>query len=322
VAAGARWFDQNVTRLARWGVGGAAILAVALAVAPAPAGAEPVDESGYWWRLQAVAGSPLAPPGVEPGQLYVAADAAGTSAVSAVRVAVGTSRVDALVLAEAASSGAAELRACPTSGWSAPEGAGALADRPPEDRCADEAVAGVRADDGTWSFAVGALVTEGVLDLVIVPGAGDQSVTFDAPDAGAIALAPPAPAPTPPATTGAPAPSVAAPPVVTAPAFAAPSLAAPSGVPASSFERDVDAYPAPGKRAASSPTPIEGDGSRAPLALVAVAIPVAAWVYRTRAALAGASGHVLAQPLRVRGDALASAAAVATESDEHEGASA
>jgi hypothetical protein len=306
-----------VIRLARWGVGAAAL---AVGLAAAPAGAEPVDESGYWWRFQAVSGGPLAPSGVSEGQLHVAADAVGTAAVAAVRAAVD-GEVDALVLVEAASSGAPDLRACPTSGWTAPEGAGAYGERPSDEQCASASVAGVRTD-GTWTFAVGGFVVDGVLDVLIVPGTEAQSVTFEAPGDGAVVV----PAAPPPTTTSARPPVAAQPatggvalPPVTAPAPSSGLAAPPVGEPVSSFERDVDAFPAP----ARVPDPAGGDGSRAPLALVAVVIPAAAWAYRARAALRAAPDHALAQPLRHRRDVLASVgAAVAAEPDADRGGAA
>ena len=310
-----------MTRLARWGAAALAIaLTVVLSVAPSRAGAEPADESGYWWRFQAVPGSPLAPSGVSEGQLHVAADALGTAAVAAVRAAVD-GEVDALVLVEAASSGAPDLRACPTSGWTAPEGAGAYEERPSDEQCASTSVAGVR-DDGTWTFAVGGFVVDGVLDVIIVPGEQAQSVTFDAPGDGAVAVPaapPPTTAPTPRPTTVAPATGGVALPPVTAPAPSSGLAAPPTGEPASSFWRDVDAFPAP----ARVPDPAAGDGRRAPLALAAVAIPAAAWAYRARAALRAAPDHVLAQPLRHRRDVLASVgAAVAAEPEPDAGGAA
>lgn len=289
--------------------------------------AEAPAEAGYWWRFQAVAGGPLAPQGVADDQLHVAADAGGPSAVAALRAEVGDRPVESIVLVEASSSGTPDLLACPTEGWTEPDGAGAWGDRPSDAACEADGVPGTRDDDGTWRFAATTLVRAGTLDVVVVPVGGSQAVTFEAPGAATIALAPPPPAP----TTTAPAPTTAAPrPAPTTPSTTratrpaatpttsplvtigddAPSsglAAGPPGVPVQSFDRDVDGFPAPTDQVATGP--LDGDGSRTPLAILPVLVLAGAWGWRTRSALAAAPQHVLAQPLRHRRSVLADAGA-------------
>lgn len=307
---------------------------ILLAAALAPrASAAPVEESGYWWRLQ-LGSTPVAPAGVEEGQLHVAADAVGTSAVAALRARVDADSLEALVLREVASSGSPMLRACATSGWTKPSGGGAgpFSDRPSDERCSTDVVQGARSDDGVWTFDVAPLVSaEGVLDVVIVPGIGEQSVTFAAPDDGTLVVRKKA---TTPSLTDEPAPAFTSPsddsgagssgdigdtPLRTdrasiggsvlepvAPVLSTPAMAAPiAGAPASAFDDDVQAYPAPRVTA----TPASEPGKRAPLALVAVALVIGAWVYRTRAALAAAGEHPLSASLTGRAAELAGAAA-------------
>lgn len=291
----------------------------------APVRAEPVTESGYWWRFQPAAGTPVAPPGVEDGQLYVAADALGTAATAAVRVDPVTAVVEAIVLQEASASDGASVRACPTQGWAAPDGAGSFDERPSEERCDVDGVVGVRVD-GTWTFAVADLVSDaGVLDIVLIPATGDTEVTFERPGDGAVRLAPPPPPP----DLGSDGEAdgfdfFSAAPDLDPGATSFTGLGdlsttefagSPSGVTADALERDVSPYPTPIAEAASRrPPPI--DGGRAPLALVAGALVAVAWTYRTRAAVAAAPGHALAQPLRHRRDILASAGAAITEDDD------
>lgn len=266
--------------------------------------ADPVDDSGYWWRLQVVAGGPLAPSGVAANQLYVAADPAGIAAIAAVRATVGTDAIEALALTEVASSGSVTLRACPTSGWAEPRGAGAWTDRPAIDRCAGESVPGTKVGS-TWTFPVGNLVdAKGVLDVAIVPGLEDQSVTLAAPGPDAIrrvVVAAPATddsAASPPSTAMAqPAPSAGAfdvSPSLNSVALGqldelpSSGLAVPAaGVATNAFDNDVEGFAAPPRR--SRPT----TGGRSPLALVAVAIVAGVWFARTRGALAAAPQHAL-----------------------------
>lgn len=310
----------------------AAAAAVGLLLAAAGlsrAVAAPVDEHGYWWRFQLVDGGPASPPGVEDGQLYVAADAVGVAAVSALRVSIGGSPVTSMVLREVSTSGSPSLRACATSGWKAPGGAGAFADRPSDERCTTDVVEGVRSQDGVWEFPVGPLVTaDGVLDVVILPGVDDQSVTFAPPDEGTVVVGP-SPASSSlladdaseesPVQAGRP---VGAAPFDIASEGAGPSTVRPSsvvdvldglppavvaapiaGTPATTFDDDVAPFPAPATIAAPSVS-----GSRSPLALLAVALVVGTWVYRGRAALAGVQDHPLSAPIGERALELAGAA--------------
>lgn len=297
----------------------AALLGLLLVLAGWQASADSVDETGYWWRFQPADGAPVSPPGVEPGQLYVAADAAGIAAIAAVRVDVGTAAVAALVLHEAASSGAPTLRACPTSGWSKTNGAGALRDAPSLDRCPGEGVAGTRTGK-VWTFPVGDLVDKGVLDVAIATGIEPQSVTFVAPGVDAVQIAPPTTTDVEDdevggddAVAAAPAPSLAAPaPTGNALALGAladlPSsgLAADvSSLPTAAFDDDVVGLPAPTRSTAPLP-----DGKRSPLALLAAALVIGAWAWRANAALGAARAHQLFGPLRFSPTALAGAGQV------------
>ena len=319
---------ESVLGAARIVAAAAAVGLVLAAAGLSRAAAAPVDEHGYWWRFQLVEAGPASPPGVEEGQLYVAADAVGVAAVSALRVSVGGSPVTSLVLREVSASGSPSLRACATSDWKAPAGAGAFADRPSDERCTTDVVDGVRDDAGVWEFPVGPLVTaDGILDVVIVPGLDDQSVTFASPDEATVVVG------SSPASSSLLAddafdesPVAADRPVGAAPfdvaSDAGPSTVRPSsvvdvldelppaavaapiaGTPATTFDDDVAPFPAPATIAAPSVP-----GSRSPLALLAVALVVGTWVYRGRAALAGVADHPLSAPIGDRALELAGAA--------------
>ena len=307
---------------------GLALALLCVAAASGQANADAVDETGYWWRLQPVEGSPAAPPGVQPGQLYVAADAAGFSAIAAVRAEVGAARVVALELTQAASTGTPILRACPTSGWSKTDGAGPLRDAPPLDRCPGESVPGSKS--GTvWTFPVEDLVDDGVLDVAIVTGLEDQSVTFEAPGVDALRIAPPAVIGDDRVVDDEGAAVSAAPPPA-APPFPAPeggghdfaldalaqipsSGLAPDvpSVPAAAFDDDVVGLPAPTRRQAPLPP-----GERSPLALVAAALVIATWAWRANAALGSAASHPLFGPLRLNDGALVGAGQVLAVADQ------
>lgn len=142
------------------------VLALAFLAVPAGQASVPVPDVGWWTD------SP-APPTVPSGGIGVGRGANGRLAIGALRLAVeGGASGTVLHLAEAGGQGGplAALRACPTDDrWSA--AAGEPLARAPRDACARASAALVRADDGTWTGDVQALVAgaEGEVSLVVVP---------------------------------------------------------------------------------------------------------------------------------------------------------
>lgn len=164
---------------------GVVALTVLLAGLPA-AGAAP-DATGWWSRARL--GNPLLPtdlPSTVPeGGLYVAADPTGPAGISALRYAVGEEAVTDLVLEIDSAQGTPAVRACPTPVAWADEQGGPLASAPAGD-CDDAEVVGV-VEEGTLRFPVGALVRDGLLNVVLdpVPGSVFQA-TFRPPGDAAI----------------------------------------------------------------------------------------------------------------------------------------
>jgi hypothetical protein len=299
-------------------------------VAVAPGRAQPPDEQGYWWRLKP-AGAPgsLAPPGVPAGGLDVASDATGEQATSALRARLLTPGTVAttLVLEVAGTTGSgAAITICPTSGWTAPDGAGDWDARPTELQC-DRGKAGTATTAGTWEFPLTGLVDGNVLDIVLVPGAGTFQVAFKPPTAASIVTELPPPPTTLPTAEAEPAPVTTEPSAT--PPFSPPpnvsenlpsavedqpssGLAAPiGGVAADSLSKDVQGFPATIRPVSAPGVPVPA-GRRAPLALLAVALVAGTWFFRMRSAVAAAPDHPFAAPVGFADAALSTAGELLT----------
>lgn len=193
-----------------------------------PAGAGVPERTGWWWAPQqdAVAGVRVPPPPwVEPDGLYVAANATGTEAVSAVAApAEPGATFAALELEVTYVQGAPVVGLCPALGdW---EGAsGERLDRAPAFDCTRGAILGELAEDGrSIRFDLSALPAAVGLNVALVPGldeagAGTTFQLATAPPGPAAIVTEPAPAPSPPPELAAPDPDPASP-------DAAPSLPA------------------------------------------------------------------------------------------------
>jgi len=161
-------------RLARRPVLGAAALgaAVALVLPGAPARAVQDLRSGSWWRSQPD-GAPLpAPPRVPDGGLWVASDAAGPSAVSAVRIDLDPGESSPslrLRVHSNQSSASPDVVACPATGPWQPATAGPWSSRPPSDCGRGKAAGALSADGTTMTFDLAALAVGGAVDVVIQP---------------------------------------------------------------------------------------------------------------------------------------------------------
>jgi hypothetical protein len=180
-----------------------ALVAWLLAVAPIATtfGAETSagPEQGWWNKQQAVPvqGDPSglglttvptvpAPPTVPDDGLYVAGDASGANAISALRYAVGGGGTLTLDLAEGTTlTGTEQLVACPVQGGFTPVQNGPWAAKPSYDP-ATCVVEGVPAEDGaSFTFAVPATFASALGDVAVViapaEGATPFSLPFDKP---------------------------------------------------------------------------------------------------------------------------------------------
>ncbi|MBW3665072.1 MAG: hypothetical protein KY469_18410 [Actinobacteria bacterium] len=177
------------------------LLAAALVLLPGAAtAAAAVDAVGWWWRAQTgIVGLPP-PPNVPEGGLAVGTAPDGATAIGGVRFVLTDETPLTLTLTVADQQGIASLVACPSSvRWSSAH-AGAWPSRPAPACDLGEAPGELSEDGATWMFDVSGFPAEGVLDAIIVP-AGDPGafqVSFEPPDASALATRSTAPPPPPP----------------------------------------------------------------------------------------------------------------------------
>lgn len=170
---------------------GAAVLAAFLVALAVPASAATPNAHGYWWRLQKSGPALPKPPVVPSDGLWVASDASGQLAVSAVRYRAPSGvEIRSLVLRVARSSGqGAVVLACPAGARWQPAEAGAWSERP-KTSCDVAFVKGVGSADGSsWSFDVRGLARSGTLDVVILPPPDVRdtfSISFEQPSSSSI----------------------------------------------------------------------------------------------------------------------------------------
>jgi len=163
----------------------------AVVSARVPAHAVQGLQSAYWWQAQPD-GAPLpAPPNVPANGLWVSGTDAAPSAIAAVRFQLAdTEAAPALTLKVHSQVPAAQLSsasgvapivlACPsTKPWTRAS-AGAWNARPTYD-CASPAHGNLSADGSTLTFDLGALVTNGTVDVVFVPGPGAAPIPVQPP---------------------------------------------------------------------------------------------------------------------------------------------
>ncbi|MGH9273820.1 MAG: hypothetical protein ACRDZU_04150 [Acidimicrobiales bacterium] len=186
-------------------IGSAMLLgAAALGLVPDPAEAATLTQAGWWWRVndplipETIPASPLVP----EGGLMVAGAPDGATAIAALHFELGDdegSPVLTLTVAENGDQGGdgAVMAACLTGSAWQPESSGAWVNKP-FPACDQGSVTGVRAGDGkTWSFALAPLLSDGIVDVTLVPGrdptlpAGLDGSTFQlvftAPSAASLA---------------------------------------------------------------------------------------------------------------------------------------
>jgi hypothetical protein len=148
-----------------------------------PAQAVQGVESGYWWQGQPD-GAPLPPPPNVPANgLWVSGSQASPVAIAALRFQLGaeeatpvlTAKVNSAMpppqLANAINAGQIVVMACPaTPGWK-PAQAGAWSARV-QYNCAGAVHGTAGADGTTVSFDLGGVVSDGRVDVALVPGTG------------------------------------------------------------------------------------------------------------------------------------------------------
>ena len=157
--------------------GGTMLLAAAaLALLPNPAAAATLTQAGWWWRVNdALVPATIPQPLVPEGGLMVAGAPDGATSIAALHFDLAddeASPVLTLAVAENGDQGGdgAILAACVTGSAWQPESGGAWINKP-FPACDQGSVAGVRAADGTtWSFALAPLLSDGILDVMLVPG--------------------------------------------------------------------------------------------------------------------------------------------------------
>jgi hypothetical protein len=179
-----------------------ALVAAALALAPAPAFAAQDPTAGYWSRVHQVAAPlPVPPPDRVPeGGAWVAQDPAGPVAVSAVRAEADPGNVVAgLRLAVADVVATPAVLVCPTLDRWAPAQGGRLEAAPVAD-CTDAAEARVEQD--VLVVDLPRALQAAVLDVLLVPAKDARfSLTLERPTAASVQQAPvrpPGPRPVPP----------------------------------------------------------------------------------------------------------------------------
>jgi hypothetical protein len=185
---------------------GVAVLAAAalLALVPVGAGASTLTQTGWWWRVNDGAlPAPLpAPPTVPAGGLMVAGAADGATAIAALHFDLGDDETAPVLTLSVADNGdqggdTAILAACVTGSAWQPASGGSWADKP-FPACAKGSVNGLRSDDKTsWTFALAPLLSDGILDITLVPGIDPSrpegangsvfQLAFNAPTAASLA---------------------------------------------------------------------------------------------------------------------------------------
>ena len=166
------------------------LLAAGVLLASPSAGAETLQQQGWWYKLvqgptSALPASPPAPASVPEDGLFVANDPSGAAAISAVRFTLPEAAEGTLTLtvAKDSTAGTPALLACPAAGGWAPAQKGAWESRPAFEpsTCTVE---GVVDEAGTAVFAIPASFYggQGSIDVIIVPGGtAPFSIAFEKP---------------------------------------------------------------------------------------------------------------------------------------------
>lgn len=178
-----------------------------VALVPVDADAAALAKAGWWWRVND--GSvPLelpTPPNVPEGGLMVAGAPDGATAIAALHFDLSDTETSPVLTLSVTAGGdvggdTAILAACVTGSAWEPAASGNWNFKP-FPACDVGSVNGIRSDDHTsWTFAVESLVSDGMVDVTIVPGiepdqpAGANGssfqLVFDAPTAASLVTTP------------------------------------------------------------------------------------------------------------------------------------
>lgn len=164
-------------------VAGMVLAASAVVSSRVPARAVQGLESGYWWQGQPD-GAPLPPPPNVPANgLWISGSEASPVAIAAIRFQLApdeatptlTAKVNSAFppaqVSAALNAGQIVVMACPaTPGWK-PAQAGAWSAKP-QFNCRGAVNGTVNADGTAIAFDLGGVVTDGKVDVVLVPGTG------------------------------------------------------------------------------------------------------------------------------------------------------
>ena len=196
------------SRRARAATGGAMLIVAALClVLPGKADAAILTKAGWWWRVNdgSLPVPVPAPPTVPEGGLMIAGAPDGATAIAALHFDVNdneTSPVLTLAVAPNGDQGGATalLAACLTGSAWEPASAGGWAFKP-FPACDQGSVNGIRSDDGaTWTFGLAPLLSDGIIDITLVPGVEASQpegangstfqLAFNPPTAASLAITP------------------------------------------------------------------------------------------------------------------------------------
>lgn len=159
-------------------VGGALVVGAALVpLLSTSAEATSLAQAGWWWRVNdgGLPATVPAPPNVPEGGLMVAGAPDGATAITALHFDLSEGEADPVLTLAVAENGdqggdTAILAACLTGSAWQPASGGAWANKP-FPACAQGSVTGLRAEDGkSWTFALAPLLSDGIVDVTLVPG--------------------------------------------------------------------------------------------------------------------------------------------------------
>jgi hypothetical protein len=177
-----------VTRVARAlvavAVGGLAIVSVLGFGDVSPASAVSGLESGWWWRLQDGTGTVPAPPTVDPGSMWLAADPTGPLAMAAIRFTMAENEAAPIITLDVdrtTNPTAVSLLAClATEQWEVAT-AGAWSARPKYDCSAGSVAGAFSLDDTKVQFDLGTIATTRTIDVVLLTGTAPPLAAVPAP---------------------------------------------------------------------------------------------------------------------------------------------
>jgi hypothetical protein len=153
------------------------LAALALGLAAGPARAAELTKAGWWWRVNDPTPLGTLPPAptVPEGALMVGGAPDGATAIAALHFELDAGEGAPVLTLNVADNGdqggeRAVLAACLTGSAWQPATSGAWTTKP-FPACDQGSVTGVRSSDGAqWTFALAPLLSDGIVDVMLVPG--------------------------------------------------------------------------------------------------------------------------------------------------------